>query len=176
MPPLFVKPVGQEGSYGVITVDSIDELGPAIKLVQQAGDVLIQERVDGTEVSVSLFDDRRGGLRVLPPTIVIPEKAPFYDHLAKRRSGRVKLHTPITDSNPLLDEVEDIARDVYDELGCQGLVSLDMVIGEESTQLLEVNTVPTLTTLTPLRQQLKAARVRPSGLFDTLIRRSLEEG
>lgn len=176
MPPLFVKPMGQEGSFGVIAVDSLDELGLALKQAQQVGDVLVQERVDGTEVSVSLFDDRRGVLRVLPPTIVIPKKAQFYDHLAKRRAGRVKLHTPITDSNPLLDEVEEIARDVYEELGCQGLVSLDMIIGDDSTQLLEVNTVPTFTTLTPLRQQLKAAGVRPNGLFDSLIRRSLEEG
>jgi D-alanine-D-alanine ligase len=176
MPPLFVKPVGQEGSFGVIAVDSLDELGPAIKVAQQVGDVLIQERVDGTEVSVSMFNDRRGGLRVLPPTIVVPEKAMFYDHLAKRRAGRVKLHTPVTDSNPLLNEVEEIARDVYEELDCQGLVSMDMIIGDDSTQLLEVNTVPTLTTLTPLRQQLKVAGVRPNGLFDGLIKRSLEQG
>ncbi len=176
MPPLFVKPVGQEGSFGVIAVDSLDELGPALKAAQQTGDVLVQEKANGTEVSVSLFDDRRGVLRVLPPTIVVPEKAHFYDHLAKRRIGRVKLHTPITDSNPLLDEVEEIARDVYEELDCQGLVSFDMIIGDDTTQLLEVNTVPTLTTLTPLRQQLKVAGVRPGGLFDSLIRRSLEEG
>lgn len=173
--PLFVKPAQQEGSFGVVEVTHHDELAPAVKLAQAQGDVLVQQRSPGTELVFTLIDDERGGLYQLPPTVVVPQRAvTYYDHLAKRRTGRVMLHTPEREHLPILDEVEELTRDVYSELGCKGVVSFDVVVDEDSAELLDVNTVPTLTELTPLKYQLKRAGMHPGKLFDSLIQRSLE--
>lgn len=172
--PLFVKPAQQEGSYGVTEVSHHDELASAVKSAREEGDVLVQQRSPGTELVFTLIDDERGGLYQLPPTVVVPQRAvTYYDHLAKRRAGRVILHTPAQENLPILSEVEELTRDVYNELGCRGAVSFDVVVDEDSAELLDVNTVPTFTELTPLKYQLKRAGVHPSKLFDSLIDRNL---
>lgn len=175
VPPLFVKPVRQEGSYGVVEVLSHDELASAVRATREHGDILIQQRAPGTELTLTLFDDARGVIHQLPPTVVVPQRATtFYDHLARRRTGRVILHTPYQERLPILDEVEELTRDVYNELGCRGPVSFDVMVDEDAAELLDVNTVPTFTSLSPLMAQLKAAGVHPSVLFDQIVSRSLE--
>lgn len=174
VPPLFVKPCQQEGSWGVTEVGSHDELAPAIRAAQQCGDILIQQRSPGTEFTITLFDDERSKIHKLPSVVVVPQRTTtFYDHLAKRREGRVILHTPHQETSPVMEEVESLARDVYDELDCSGPVSFDVVADEDTAELLDINTVPILTTLTPLMAQLKAGGVHPSVFFDNLVRRSL---
>ena len=174
VPPLFVKPVYEEASVGVEEVNSIDELGAAVRRAQQAGDVIVQKRAAGTEMSVTLFNDRRGNVKALPPTVIVPQKVSFYDHLAKRRAGRVTLNTPPLESNSILKKVQAVARDIYDDVGCDGVVSFDVSVDGEDIRLLEVNTIPTLTALTPLWQQLKAGAVHPTTLLEQQIARSLE--
>jgi D-alanine-D-alanine ligase len=175
VPPLFVKPVRQEGSVGVAEATSIDELGSALATAQGQGDILLQQRTPGAELCVALYDDERGRLHALPTTAVVPRVARYFDHMAKRRGGRVTLHTG-THDNPVVEEAEALAREVYREVGCQGLVSFDMIAGDEAIELLDVNTVPTLTAYTPLMQQLKTGRVHPGVLFDRFIQRRLAEG
>jgi D-alanine-D-alanine ligase-like ATP-grasp enzyme len=172
VPPLFVKPAQQEASVGVREVVGLDQLSGALQEAKRFGDILVQ-RAAGQEITLTLFDDARGRLTALPVTTVVPKRASYFDDLAKRRPGRVALHTG-TDARPLLLEAEVLSRDVYQEIGARGLVSFDLVGNEaEGLQLLDVNTVPTLTALTPLAAQLRAARVHPGALYDELIRRSL---
>jgi len=176
MPPLFVKPATQEGSVGVEYVDNVDQLAAAVRRSGQEGDVLLQERRPGTEVAVTLVEDDQGKIHALPPTIIVPQKAAFYDQLAKRRPGRVALHTPATFDNPVMAEAQVIAREVYDELGCRGMVTVDMIAGDGLVDVLEVNTVPVIAEQMPLKHQLKAAGLHPATALDHLIGRSLEEG
>lgn len=173
IPPLFVKPTQQESSVGVCEVSSLDELGPACQTAKQRGDILVQQRVPGKEVTISLFDDAQGRLHALPATVISPRLSRYFDHLAKRRPGRVTLHTEASVEDTLLDEAEVIARDIYRELGARGLISVDLVAGDEALELLEVNAVPSISPYTPLLHQLRAARVHPGALFDDLLRRSL---
>jgi len=53
VPPLFVKPIYEEASIGVEEVHSLDELGAAVKRAQKAGDVIVQKKAPGTEMSVT---------------------------------------------------------------------------------------------------------------------------
>lgn len=172
MLPLFIKPTTEEGSFGVEYIESLDELGATIGKNRDSN-LIVQERLPGQELSVSLIQDTRGKIHALPPTIIVPQKALFYDHLAKRRPGRALLHTPTASDNAIFQEAETIAREIYDELGCQGLVSIDMVAGDDLIDVLEVNTVPTMTEMTPLKHQLKKAGLHPATLFDNLLGRAL---
>lgn len=170
----FIKPAHQEGSLGVEQVTTPVHIRDAVARARAHGDIVVQEKQDGQEFSLTLFEDERGHVQVLPPTIIVPKKtAGFYDAMAKRRPGRVTLHTPHTPDNLVIAEAEAIARDIWDELGCRGMVCFDMVAGDEAVETLEVNTVPTFTSLTPVVHQLKTAGVHPTRLFDSLIKRSL---
>lgn len=171
--PLFVKPATAEGSAGVQLVETPDQLLAAIQGAKVLGEVLIQEKVPGVEMNVTILQDDKGHRTILPATLIDPRHAPFYDQLAKRREGRVGLHTT-TDRSRLLKEVETIADDIFDDLNFSGYGSFDVVADvDHGVSLLEANTVPTLTTVTPFQQQLAAAHLHPSRMVDSLITRAL---
>lgn len=174
LPPLFLKPASQEGSFGIERIESPDELTAAITRIAAFDDIIAQETIPGTEFSVSLVEDQRGRLHTLPATVVVPQRTLFFDQLAKRKPGRVALHTAPDTSNSIISEIQEIARDVYHELNCSGTVTIDLVATDDDVVVLEVNTVPTLSAFTPLLGQLKAAGMHPSILLGHMVAGSLE--
>lgn len=169
----FVKPLIEEGSFGIVKAQGKQGLLEAIGQTRERGDFVIQEDIPGTELSVTLYEDALGRLQALPATIIVPKKAAFYDHLAKRRAGRALLHTPNSQDNVVIAEAESIARDIWAQLGCRDIASFDMVAGKDAVDVLEVNTVPTFTSATPPIGQFKAGAIHPTRLFDSMIRRRL---
>lgn len=174
IPPLFIKPLDQEGSAGVEEITDNGGLTAVIGRGQRFGDRLIQERARGTEMSFTLWQDGHSKLLSLPPTVIVPRAARFYDHLAKRRPGRVTLHTPDAQGNGILKQAEQIARDVYERLNLKGAAAIDLMADDGGVTLLEVNTVPMMTAATPLKWQLKAGQLHPAHFFGNLIRQSLD--
>lgn len=174
--PLFIKPASQEGSIGIEEVMEASDLPAALERAFSHGDVIIQERADGTELSITLVEDAQGQVRQLPPTVIVPQKTSFYDSLAKARPGRVHLHTPSAqEKNPVIMEAQTIARDIYDSLGCRGFAAIDLISGDNGIDLLEVNTIPTLSAATPLFGQLRQGKLHPSAMLEGFIKRTLEE-
>lgn len=171
--PVFVKPATAEGSSGVHLIESLDNLLPAIQAIKNQGDILVQEKSPGSEMTVTVIEDAQGHRTILPPTLIDHRQAPFYDGLAKRRAGRVQLHTT-TDHNRLLTEVQTVASDIFDELQCKGYASFDLTAdANRGISLLEANTVPMFTAVTALPQQLEAAHLHPATMVDSLIARAL---
>jgi D-alanine--D-alanine ligase len=171
----FIKPIHHEGSHGIELVTPGTDVAAAVRRARSFGDVIVQEHRPGQELSITIVDGHHGPL-VLPTTIILPQKAAFYDDMAKRRLGRVKLHTPNVPGNTVIAEAEDIAREVYQELGCKGMATIDMIAGDDGIDVLEVNTVPTFTQFTPVIHQMKTAGLHPSHLFDAMLKEALENG
>jgi len=169
--PVFVKTVSHDGSSGTELVASLDELAPALQRAMRLSDVLVQERARGMEMSITLLPDQYGNVLSLPTTLVTHGQAPFYDYLAKRRPGRVNLahSTKTSNDGPLVEEAEEIAREVFYELGCSGAVTIDVVADDNTIDVLDVNTIPTFSQATPLLGQLRASRLAPATFLDTLI-------
>lgn len=174
--PVYVKPASQEGSFGIEKIENPADLRAAATRILKFDDLLVQEGVPGTEISVSVTEDNRGHIHVLPATVIVPQRSAFYDQMAKRVSGRVALHTTHDKDNHILREAQTIARDVYDELNCNGPVTIDMIANGDDISVLEANVVPTFSEFTPLKHQLKSAGLHPSTLFSHLVTQSFERG
>ncbi|MGH7930501.1 MAG: ATP-grasp domain-containing protein, partial [Candidatus Binatia bacterium] len=172
MPPFFVKPAAEEGSWGIEMIENLDDLQSTLKVALSNHDILVQEYLPGQEVAVTLFKDSKDKLHALPATLVVPQKAAFYDHLSKRIPGRAVLHTPDR-HNTVSEEAEAIARGVYEELGCEGIVTVDMIAGDHLMDVLEINTIPSFGGISPLVHQLRAAGYHPSQILDEYIRASI---
>lgn len=173
-PPFFVKPRATEGSVGVSRVESAHELASALATARVRGDVLVQEAPSGVELSVTVYDDEHGRVHVLPPTVVHPLRAKFFDALAKRRGGRVKLVTG-DQSDAVTQQAMEIAQAVYVQLNARGAIQIDMVAHAGGIDVLEVNTVPVASAHTPLTAQLAEGNVTPTQFVDSLVRRALAE-
>ena len=156
-----VKPAREGSSFGIsIVKPGIGNLEDSMKIASKFDkDVLIEAFVEGEEITVSIL-----GSRSLTPITIKPFNQ-FYDYEAKYLSNKTS-YLPSKLSEKKISEVEELALDAYNALGCQGWGRVDFIQDIDGNfQLLEVNTVPglTKTSLVP-----KAAEL--NGLdFDSLI-------
>lgn len=173
-PPFFVKASAAEGSGGVVEVRDWQEAPAAVHQCQIQGDVLVQERVPGNELNVTVFERDGGRLDVLPPAWVLPQHSTFYDAATKRDESKVRFKIATEAAvNSKVAQAISAALDLFELLGCRGTASFDFMVNEHEMVFLEANTVPTFTSATPLRTQLQSAGIHPSAWFDRLTERSL---
>ncbi|MBN2765064.1 MAG: D-alanine--D-alanine ligase [Paludibacteraceae bacterium] len=154
--PCFVKPNVGGSSFGVTKVKSDSELQPAIlKAFAEGSEVMIEAFMQGTEITCGMYKISEKTV-VFPVTEVVPENE-FFDFDAKYK-GQVQEITPARISNELTLKVQAITTDIYNILGCKGIVRIDYIISEgDIINLLEVNTTPGMTPTSFIPQQVKAA-------------------
>ena len=80
--PVFVKAATSGSSFGVTKVKKAGELPEAVKKAfEQSDEVLIEECIDGTELSCGIMR-RKGEFLLFPPTEILPD-GDFFDYDAK---------------------------------------------------------------------------------------------
>ena len=168
--PFFVKPVHGMGSHSIIHVRSQEDLERAIQAIHDSqDDSLVQEQKHGDEISVTVYRTKNGALSSLPASIVTPKHSPFFDYNTKQ-SGHDNLfyhnHDP---HESIIHQAQEIARDVYESIGCNGIATVDMLADNGSVDVLELNTIPTFTAGTPIVHQLRHAGMHPEVLLRTLL-------
>jgi D-alanine-D-alanine ligase len=167
--PFFVKSATEEGSMGVEEVHQIETFIPTLRQYQANG-VILQERVEGREVALSILNDGTGSSQILPPTTVHLKRSTFYDSFSKRHAGRVQLTADELHGDTALQTAAMLARAAFDRLGCEGIATFDFILRNHEVYLLEVNTAMTLTPTTPLWHQLQASHLHPTQFLDRLVR------
>lgn len=170
--PCFIKPNVGGSSFGVTKVKSTDEVQPAIKTAFAEGnEVLIEAFMSGTEITCGIYKTSNK-TQVLPVTEVVP-KNEFFDFNAKYK-GEVEEITPARISNKLTEEVQKITSDIYNILGCKGIVRIDYIITDgDVIQLLEVNTTPGMTATSFIPQQVAAAGLDIKDVMTEIIENEL---
>jgi D-alanine-D-alanine ligase len=154
--PCFVKPNVGGSSFGVTKVKAEKELFPAIEKAFAEGDQVIIERfMKGTEITCGMY--RTDKKEVVFPITEVVSANEFFDFDAKY-NGQVEEITPARISPELTKEVQKLTSEIYQILGCKGIVRIDYIItnGNE-VNLLEVNTNPGMTATSFIPQQVRAA-------------------
>lgn len=139
--PLVMKPAGQGSSVGMSIVFGAGELEAAITLALSFGGPALAERcIVGDELTVAVL----AGLAL--PSIRIETPRVFYDYRAKYQADTTEYFCPGSDDPAYEQRLQDLALASFRELGCQGWARVDfMASGEGDPQVLEVNTVPGMT-------------------------------
>ena len=164
--PFFVKPVHGSGSHGIVRVKDFQDLHRATTQAKaEKKDVLIQEYRPGLELSVTLYPDVKNHIRALPPTIITPKNGLFYDYAGKQQNSGAHFHTVHASDVSLAQQAEAIARDVYESLECSGIATVDMVANDGTMDVLELNTIPTFHSASPIHHQLQHAGMHPEQLI-----------
>ncbi len=154
--PVFVKPNNGGSSIGMSKVFEADKLDEAIeKAFKEDDQVLIEEFVSGREFTIGVFK-KRGEITTLPITEVISKKD-FFDYEAKYL-GMSEEITPAQIDEAVAGKVRAAARKVYELLNCRGIVRIDFIYNEQTSEpyMLEVNTVPGQSEASIIPQQVKA--------------------
>ena len=165
--PCFVKPNKSGSSFGISKVKTANELPIAIEMAyKEDNEIIIESFLDGTEVSVGVIN-YQGTITVLPITEIVSEND-FFDYEAKYL-GKSQEITPARISAELTEKVNIIAKRAYEILKMKGFSRSEFILVDGEPYMLEMNTIPGLTTESLIPQQAKAAGISLEDLFSNAI-------
>lgn len=165
-----VKPNAQGSTVGLSFVTDRKELCAAIEKARAYGDqVLIEEWLRGTEISVPVLRDR-----ALPVVEIVPASG-VYDFASKYEPGATEEIVPARLSAEVTHRVQEIALKAHQLLGCRGASRTDMIVVGEAPFVLEVNTLPGMTATSLLPNSAAAAGIGYDQLCEEIIRDALEK-
>ena len=164
--PLVIKPSRGGSALGVKFVAAEQEVPEAlVSAFSYDGRVLLERFVDGRELAVSVLGDEP-----LPVVEAIPSDGDRYDFEARYEIGRTVFVCPAELSETEAGAVTTAALSAYRALGCTGFSRVDLILGRDGPQVLEVNAIPGLTDTSLLPQAAEAAGIS----FEELVERILQ--
>lgn len=171
--PLFVKPCQGGSSIATTKITKWEQLSSSLKQATAEdleGVALLEEMIQGTEVTCGAIR-LNGKSRLLAITEVVPKGAEFFDFEAKY-SGSTDEITPARIPQEYADEIASITLRLGDIIQLEGLYRADFIIDAQGTPyLLEVNTVPGMTSESFIPKQIKAAaRTLPEVLSEIILK------
>ena len=170
--PCFVKPNKSGSSFGISKVKSAAELPIAIEVAyKEDNEIIIESFLDGTEVSVGVIN-YKGEIKVLPITEIVSEND-FFDYEAKYL-GKSQEITPARISDEMTQKVSAIAKRAYEILKMSGFSRSEFILVDDEPYMLEMNTIPGLTTESLIPQQAKEAGISLKDLFTNAIELALK--
>jgi D-alanine-D-alanine ligase len=169
--PCFVKPNKAGSSFGISKVHNSLELLPAIeKAYKEDSEILIEEFLDGTEVSVGVIE-YKNKVTVLPITEIVSHNE-FFDYDAKYL-GKSQEITPARISAKQEKNTKTTAEKIYKVLNLSGFSRADFIIVKDEPYFIEMNMVPGITTESILPKQAKAAGISLQDLFGSAVEAAL---
>jgi D-alanine-D-alanine ligase len=171
--PCFVKPNKSGSSFGISKVKTKDELAYAIvNAYKEDNEIIIESFLDGTEVSVGVIN-YKGEITVLPITEIVSEND-FFDYEAKYL-GKSQEITPARISPEMTAKVSAVAKKAYEVLKMSGFSRSEFIIVNGEPHMLEMNTIPGLTTESLIPQQAKEAGISLTDLFTNALELALNK-
>ena len=166
--PCFVKPNASGSSFGVTKVKEVDEFAAALeKAFAEGHEVLVELFMKGTEVACGVVKTRQRKM-VMPVTEIVPKKE-FFDYEAKYTEGMSEEITPARLHEEVASRIQELSSEIYDILGCRGIVRVDFIVTAEGPQFLEINTIPGMTPESIIPRQAAVFGISQTDLYSMVI-------
>ena len=167
--PLFVKPNASGSSFGVTRVTEKEQIAKAVELAfTESEEVLIEECITGREFGCGVLITKDEQL-VLPITEIVSKNA-FFDYEAKYTAGMSDEITPAPISEEWAKMLAHDAVEAYKACRCRGIVRIDFIVTEEGkAYLIEVNSIPGMSSGSIVPKQARTAGISLGELYDKVI-------
>ncbi len=167
--PAFVKPNAEGSTFGCTLVQDPEQMDSAIDLALTFDEYAIIERYTrGIEITVGLLEEADGKLKCLPPVEIVP-RSEYYDYDSKYADGGSEHVIPARISDELTALAWSYAIKCHTLLGCRGMSRTDVIVSDDGTYVLEVNTIPGMTPTSLLPQAAAHAGIKFPELLDRII-------
>jgi len=168
-----VKPANEGSSVGMTIVHDSSELSEAIeKAFLHDRDVLVERFVEGTEVTIAVIGNDE--VVALPTLEIVPEHE-FYDYDSKYVPGMSSHIIPARVSEEARVECQRLAVQAHKTLGCRGISRADTIVeANGDVWLLEINTIPGMTSTSLVPDAARAAGIEFPELCQMLVAFALE--
>ena len=165
--PLFVKPNASGSSFGVTKVKKQNELLPAItEAFKESDQVLMEEFIEGREISCGVMI--AGGKEYIFPITELVCQSEFFDYKAKYQGFSNEI-TPADLPEAIRKEVTRLTLIAYKRLNCRGVVRIDFIVKGETPYMIEINTIPGMSSHSIIPQQAAAMGMSLTELFNLII-------
>ncbi|MGI5121726.1 D-alanine--D-alanine ligase family protein [Marinactinospora thermotolerans] len=174
--PLFVKPDQGGSAFGAAPVETAEDLSAAlVGCFAYSDTALIEERVEGTEISVGVLDLGEGPF-ALPAVEIVPDGG-VYDYSARYTAGRTEFFCPARLDDEVASAAADAAITAHLALGLRDLSRTDLIVDRDGrVRFLEVNVAPGMTRTSTLPLAVEAAGLDFGVVCRDLAQRALLRG
>jgi D-alanine-D-alanine ligase len=169
--PCMVKPTRSGSALGVVPVERAGDLAPAVlSALSFSGAVLIERRVQGTEVAVAGLGTP---LRALAAVEIVPKDG-VYDYGARYTAGATEYFAPARLSADVAERVRDTAERAFSAFRTRDVGRIDMIVDAGDVPwVLEGNVSPGMTETSLVPMAAHAAGQSFAALCDVVIRSAL---
>lgn len=165
--PLFVKPNASGSSFGVTKVKKQNELLPAItEAFKESDQVLMEEFIEGREISCGVMI--AGGKEYIFPITELVCQSEFFDYKAKYQGFSNEI-TPADLPEAIRKEVNRLTLIAYKRLNCRGVIRIDFIVKGETPYMIEINTIPGMSSHSIIPQQAATMGMSLTELFNLII-------
>lgn len=167
--PIFIKPNSGGSSVATFKIDKKEDVLEAVKKGLEVDDtVIIEKYVPGDEYTSFILNGE------VFPTILIKSPKEFFDYESKYSNGEnAALEEIVYLEEDLQNMVNSISKKCWDAFNCKAFVRVDLILSEGEFYVLELNTLPGMTTTSLIPRSAKANGLEYSELIDKIIEYSL---
>lgn len=165
--PWAIKPVAEGSSIGISKVTEFDQLDEALELAWRYDErVLIEQWIEGEEYTVAIL-----GEEALPVIKIVTDQD-FYNYDSKYLSNTTQYFCPCGLTENQESQLKKIALMAFQNIGATGWGRVDFILDKNnSPYLLEINTVPGMTSHSLVPMAAKAAGIT----FNQLVKQITHE-
>lgn len=170
--PVFVKPNKGGSSLGMTLVKKIEDFPAALgKVFAMCQSALVETYIPGVELTCGILDNTP-----LPLIMITPKNsAEFFDYENKYATDGAEEICPAPVGDAIVASVQVQTLKAHMGLGLTGYSRGDFIMAKDGTcYLLEVNTLPGMTTTSLLPRAAKAVGLSFTDLIGELIRLGME--
>ena len=164
--PFIVKPSNEGSTFGLSLVNNESELEKAIESAAVfSNEILIEEYIPGRELTVGIL-----GNKPLPVVEIKPSSI-IYDYNCKYKNGMSEYIVPADLASSIERSLTADAIKIYQAIGCRHYARVDFRMNEKGEHfLLEINTLPGMTSTSLLPMAAKEAGLDFFELIDTIVK------
>jgi D-alanine-D-alanine ligase len=169
-----VKAISSGSSIDVILckapVEQPAQAQAAIKqLLAKHEAVLVEQYIDGVELTVGLLEER-----ALPPIRIVPTRE-FFDFEAKYKANDTEHRFDTGLPDAVVKHCQELACKANGVVGARDLARVDIMLDKQHNPfLLEINTLPGFTPKSLLPEAAKQTGIEFGPLVDLLVRRAYQ--
>ena len=169
---ICIKPPNQGSALGVTLISREEDIEMALNNAFKFGSkVLVEERVFGREITVGLLDTEKG-VEAFPIIEVTTPEDKWYDYDHRYTAGLSKHIIPAKISSKLSLDIKNCAIEAHKALGCRDLSRADFILRGDEFFLLEINTLPGMTSTSLYPEGAEGFGLQFPQLLDHLINRA----
>ncbi len=165
--PVFVKACRSGSSFGVVKVNTQQDLEPALHEAFKYDDhCLIEQGMHGTEVTCGVLETEHG-IETIAITEVVAHNA-FFDFDAKYNGDSDEI-TPARISKEEAHKISELTKSIYSDFNLSGVCRIDFMIVNGEPFLIEINTIPGVTDESFIPQQVQYRGISLTQFFSEQV-------